>query len=80
MKSFFTQEPGKSCKGPQAGAFRKGREARRRGEPKSACPYEDKRDSYKNSVTFSRSFILAWNEGWESGSEQTELFGKEKHL
>jgi hypothetical protein len=57
---------------PQRGAYRKGQEARLRGEPLSACPYTDKRETYKNSVTYSRSFVRAWREGWETGHEVQE--------
>jgi ribosome modulation factor len=49
-------------------AREKGRDARRRGEPKSACPYRDKR-GLSGHVTFSRAFLKAWLEGWEEAAE-----------
>ncbi len=44
--------------------YQKGRLARRTGLRKSACPYEDKRGSYRNMVTFSTACINYWNDGW----------------
>lgn len=48
------------------GAYHKGYDAGISGEPESACPYDDKR---KNSgrLTWSRSFIAAWHDGWKHG-------------
>lgn len=51
------------------GAFRKGHEAGLAGSPASACPYEDKR-TYRGALTWSRSFIKAWEDGWERGDDQ----------
>lgn len=48
------------------GAKRKGWEACRDGKPKSANPYSDER-THTGSVTFSRAFLRAWNEGWAEG-------------
>ena len=53
-------------------AKQKGRDARRAGLPISACPYEDKRNNYRNGNTFSRAFMNAWIEGWrERGTAKT---------
>ena len=49
------------------GAKRKGWEARRAGMPQSANPYGDER-THNGSVTFSRAFLRAWNEGWREGA------------
>ena len=46
------------------GAYRKGRQARRDGKRVTFCPYADKRGNYHNNVTFARSFIGFWEEGW----------------
>jgi ribosome modulation factor len=46
------------------GAYRKGQQAARDGMSEADCPYEDLRDSYRNSVTFSRAFRRAWLEGF----------------
>lgn len=45
------------------GAFKKGVRAQQTGEPIDACPYADKRD-WRGSLTWSRSFIKAWRDGW----------------
>jgi hypothetical protein len=47
------------------GAERKGREAAGQGKPR-ICPYEDKRTSYHNGVTFSEAFRKAWFAGYDS--------------
>jgi len=59
-----------SKKQPQRGAYRKGREAFKTGLPKSANPYPDLRGEYRNMVTFSQSYINAWNAGWEFEKRQ----------
>jgi hypothetical protein len=46
-----------------ASAERKGAEARRSGEPRSANPYGDAR-TLDGSVTFARAFWRAWDRGW----------------
>lgn len=51
--------------GPYRGAFEKGRAAALAGEPESACPYSDLRTA-ANRVSFSRAFIKAWHEGYDS--------------
>lgn len=48
-----------------AGAWKKGRKAALEGKPRSACPYEDHR-KYDGRLTFSRSFIAAWDDGWRN--------------
>lgn len=45
------------------GAERKGREARDRGDPRHACPYNDYRKDC-GRLTFSRTFRNAWLSGW----------------
>lgn len=52
------------------GAYKKGYESGKAWKPRSACPYVDRRDIYRNSVTFSRAFIHAWVEGWEDGRKK----------
>ena len=44
-------------------AMRKGYLAAFDGKPLNACPYFDHR-TLNGSVTFSRAFIHAWEEGW----------------
>lgn len=48
------------------GAYRKGWEAGRDSLPETACPYGDKRNS-SGKITWSRSFICAWMDGWRAG-------------
>lgn len=55
------------------GAERKGREAALRGEPLSACPYEDKR-TRRGAITYSRCFIRAWTKGHRSISDPPRLY------
>ena len=46
------------------GTYQKGRKAARNGQPKSACPYEDKRGGrFSHIITYSRSFISFWEDG-----------------
>jgi hypothetical protein len=45
------------------GAYRKGVRAFQAGEPLAACPYDDKR-KWRGTLTWSRSFIAAWCDGW----------------
>lgn len=47
------------------GAYRKGWNAQRQGKKNYECPYQDKRN-YKNRITFSRSFIIAWHDGYSA--------------
>ena len=63
----------------QRGAWIRGYLSGCHGEPKE-CPYVDKRDPYKNSVTFSRSFVRWWKNGFEYGAihrRQVENWKKE---
>lgn len=57
-------------------AKQKGRDARCAGRPMSACPYEDKRNNYRNGTTFSRAFLRSWEDGWrevdQAETERTE--------
>ena len=48
-----------------AAAYRKGWKARLDGKPETAVPYADHR-SDSGSVTFSRAFRHAWQEGWDA--------------
>ena len=52
------------------GAERKGREAFLTGKPRSACPYKDKRQDYRNIVTWSRAFITAWHDGYDEAEKR----------
>lgn len=45
------------------GAYLKGTRAALAGEPVTACPYEDRRKD-SGSLSWSRSFIRAWEDGW----------------
>jgi hypothetical protein len=47
-------------------AFRNGARARSEGRPRTACPYPDIRNDYRNGNTFSRAFRNAWHEGWDN--------------
>jgi hypothetical protein len=53
------------------GAIRKGIEAKAAGEPRSANPYEDIR-KVSGSLTWSRAFIRAWDDGWEGRLSETD--------
>lgn len=45
----------------------RGLEAQLAGEPRDACPYEDKR-TWRGSVTWSRAFRTAWLDGWDEAA------------
>jgi len=49
-------------------AWRKGYAAHRSGVPLSKCPYIDHRTTYHEGVTFSRSYIAAWERGWNASA------------
>jgi ribosome modulation factor len=51
------------------GAYRKGYSAGASGEPIESCPYEDRRKE-SGRLSWSRSFITAWTDGWEEGRKQ----------
>ena len=53
------------------GAFRKGYDAALAGKSVTACPYDDKRTS-RGALTWSRSFIKAWDDGWECGDAERQ--------
>lgn len=53
-------------------AFEKGRKAALEGKRRTACPYEDKRGGYHEMVTWSRGYIRAWLEGYDSDRTGTE--------
>jgi hypothetical protein len=57
-------------------AYNKGRDAALKGEPIRACPYEDKR-THRGSVTFSRAYVRAWEDGWEQGHRELKAEGEE---
>ena len=46
------------------GSFKKGIIAHREGQPIESCPYDDKRKP-SGRLSWSRSFIAAWRDGWE---------------
>ena len=48
-------------------AWNKGYMAGIQAQPRDANPYEDVRDMYRNSVTWSRAFHRYWDEGWQAG-------------
>ncbi len=54
------------------GAEQKGREARDRGEPRTACPYPDHRKD-SGRLTFSRAFRNAWHHGWSDCDRELAL-------
>ena len=51
------------------GAFDKGVQAFEDGKTLADCPYEDKRCSYRECITFSRAFINMWYAGWRYAKE-----------
>lgn len=53
------------------GAFLKGVHAQIAGHPLSDCPYEDKRKD-SGRLTWSRSFIACWRDGWEYAKQNRE--------
>jgi len=53
------------------GAYLKGVAARVAGEDQSACPYEDRRKP-SGRLSWSRSFISAWRDGWEYGADREQ--------
>lgn len=57
----------------QRGAYRKGILAFIAGKPYTAesCPYEDHR-THRGSVTFSRTFIRAWEYGWKDAEKESK--------
>jgi len=55
---------------PLEGAERKGRKAFEEGKPITACPYRDNR-TYYGAVTWSRSFITAWRDGWKAAQKES---------
>lgn len=59
------------------GAFMKGARAQEAGDPESACPYRDRRTS-RGAITWSRSFIIAWLDGWRA-AQQAQGQGGEGH-
>lgn len=42
------------------------------------CPYPDKR-TYRGSVTFSRSFRIAWFDGWEDATFERKMRTREEY-
>ena len=54
--------------------FLAGVKAREDGLPKlpRPCPYEDKR-KLNNKLTWSRSFITAWCDGWDTGYDNPKI-------
>jgi hypothetical protein len=56
------------------GAYLKGVAARKAGEPISACPYDDTRKGggSRGQLSWSRSFITAWRDGWRDADKETQ--------
>lgn len=57
-------------------AFRKGMAAFHAGEARNCCPYADKRKP-DGKLSWSRSFIRAWDDGWlwaQYQADQLPLF------
>lgn len=53
------------------GAYRKGVQAFRAGQPVNDCPYADHRKG-GGQLTWSRSFIRAWEDGWQDARREAE--------
>jgi hypothetical protein len=51
------------------GAFKKGVASNQSGLPITACPYQDKRTP-SGRLSWSRSFISAWVDGWRWGDKR----------
>ena len=51
------------CKSPWRGAFWKGYLAFTSGEPRTSCPYRDRRNE-SGRITWSRAFQASWHDGW----------------
>jgi hypothetical protein len=54
------------------GAYRKGYESFGAGIEFQSCPYEDKRKP-SGKLSWSRSFIRAWEDGWEEAKKQAAI-------
>lgn len=54
------------------GAYRKGWAAFLEGKPQNECPYNDKRKDC-GRLTWSRSFITAWQDGWSESQKQAAI-------
>jgi hypothetical protein len=53
------------------GVYLKGREACLKGVPQYQCPYADKKNG-RNRITWSRSFVIAWHNGYSDMSDILE--------
>lgn len=53
------------------GAFLKGMYARLADESRGSCPYQDRRKP-SGGLSWSRSFISAWRDGWEYADRDRE--------
>ena len=53
------------------GAWSRGFEANWSGTARAACPYEDRRKEC-GRLTWSRSFINAWQDGWDAAEKQAD--------
>ena len=60
---FDSKEEIDLWRGPFKGAYRKGAEARAKGKPLTACPY-DYNLICRGGPTWSRAFARAWRAGW----------------
>lgn len=67
-KTDFVAPPGfETWNRALQGAYRKGWNAQRQGDPPVA-PYKDRRN-YRGMITWSRSFITAWHDGYEAAEK-----------
>ena len=57
-----------------AGAYRKGVLARAAGMDLAQCPYEDRRKA-SGRISWSRSFITAWQDGWQDADRYINGLG-----
>lgn len=65
MREQDKKEPFKGWNRALIGAYKKGQEAARKGLSIESCPYKDKRKP-SGRLTWSRSFISAWEDGFKS--------------
>lgn len=57
------------------GAYKKGVAAFNEGKKIRDCPYIDKRKE-SGRLSWSRSFICAWDDGWRDARQQSRLGGE----
>lgn len=73
MKKIFSALPDgiESWNRAMKGAYMKGRRARYGGESVNANPYPDRRKD-GGQITWSRSFLICWRDGWRDMNELLE--------